>query len=147
MADALGVEYAEGDDFHPEENVAKMAAGVPLTDTDRAPWLDIIARWLADRGARGGVVSCSALKRSYRDRLRVAAPEVFFAHLDARYEELVRRLESRRGHFMPLALLDSQLATLEPLDTDEWGITLDATRAPADLVRKTVAELEHVHSE
>ncbi|MFD0361462.1 gluconokinase [Nocardia sp. GCM10030253] len=141
LAETLHVEYAEGDDFHPEQNIAKMAAGVPLTDADRAPWLDIVAGWLARRQGRGGVVSCSALQHSYRDRLRAAAPEVFFVHLAASRDELAHRMASRRGHFMPSSLLDSQLAALEPLSADERGIMVDATRAPAELVREAKVAL------
>ncbi|WP_433755303.1 gluconokinase [Nocardia sp. CA-135398] len=139
LAQTLQVEYAEGDDFHPATNIEKMAAGVPLTDADRAPWLDIVAAWLGERRERGGVVSCSALKRSYRDRLRAAAPEAYFVHLSASRAELARRMQTRRGHFMPATLLDSQLAALQPLASDEFGITVDATKDPAELVREAVA--------
>ncbi|MFE7797475.1 gluconokinase [Nocardia sp. NPDC057440] len=142
LAEALHVEYAEGDDFHPAENIAKMAAGVPLTDADRAPWLDIVAGWLGQRAGHGGVVSCSALKRSYRDRLRVAAPDAFFVHLAASRDELARRMAARRDHFMPSSLLDSQLAALEQLYADERGITVDATRAPAESVREAMTAWE-----
>jgi gluconokinase len=114
---------------------------VPLTDDDRWPWLDIIAAWLAERCERGGVVSCSALEHSYRDRLRAAAPRVFFVHLHASRAELAHRMASRPGHFMPTSLLDSQLATLEPLSADERGIVLNATRDPAELVREATAAL------
>ncbi|MGO4615019.1 gluconokinase [Nocardia sp. 2YAB30] len=141
LAAVLGVEYAEGDDFHPAANVAKMAAGTPLDDADRAPWLDAVAVWMADHTERGGVVSCSALKRSYRDRLRAAVPDAFFVHLAAPQTELARRLTGRRGHFMPPSLLDSQLAALEPLAADENGITIDATRTPDDLVTNTLVTL------
>lgn len=140
LADTLGIEYAEGDSFHPEANIAKMSAGIALTDADRAPWLDIIAAWLADHAARGGVVSCSALKHAYRDRLRAAAPTAWFLHLAASREALAPRM-TRPGHFMPPALLDSQLATLEPLGADEYGSTMDATAAPADLVAAALAAL------
>ncbi|WP_436838383.1 gluconokinase [Nocardia xishanensis] len=141
LAHALGVPFAEGDDFHPPANVAKMRAGEPLTDADRVPWLDSIAAWLGERAAWGGVVSCSALKRDYRDRLRATATDVLFLHLTTSREELARRMSTRRDHFMPASLLDSQLDTLEPLGSDERGIVVDATRAPADLVRETMAVL------
>lgn len=121
LAERLGVPYAEADDFHPPENVAKMASGVPLDDEDRRPWLDAIAAWLAERGERGGVVTCSALRRRYRDRLRRAAPEVFFLHLDGSPELIAERLAARRGHFMPPELLRSQFETLEPLEPGEKG--------------------------
>ncbi|WP_406274727.1 gluconokinase [Nocardia sp. NBC_00881] len=141
LADVLGVEYAEGDDFHPAANVAKMAAGTPLDDADRAPWLDAVAAWMAEHTEQGGVVSCSALERSYRDRLRAGVSEAFFVHLAAPRTELARRMTGRRGHFMPPSLLDSQLAALEPLAADENGITIDATRTPEDLVTDAVAAL------
>nr|WP_218023370.1 gluconokinase [Nocardia altamirensis] len=139
LAAALGVEYAEGDDFHPPANVAKMAAGIPLDDADRAPWLDTVAAWLGDRADRGGVVTCSALKHAYRDRLRTAAPTAFFVHMAASRAELAHRLADRRGHFMPASLLDSQLAALEPLSEDERGTTVDATRPPEELVHAAAA--------
>ncbi len=142
LADALGVDYAEGDEFHPPANVAKMAAGMPLDDADREPWLDALAGWLAERSGQGAVVTCSALRRVYRDRLRASAPDAFFLHLDLPRGELERRLAERRGHFMPPSLLDSQLATLEPLEPDEDGSTVDGTRSPEDLVREAVAALE-----
>lgn len=141
LAVDLGVEYAEGDDFHPAANVEKMAAGIPLDDADRAPWLDAVAAWMAERSGQGGVVSCSALKRAYRDRLRAAVPDAFFLHLAAPRDELAHRLASRRDHFMPLSLLDSQLAALEPLSGDERGETVDATRDPDALARETSAAL------
>lgn len=141
LATALGVEYAEGDDLHPAANIAKMSAGIPLTDEDRAPWLDEVAAWLAERSAQGGVISCSALKRAYRDRLRAAAPDAFFLHLAAPRDELARRMTGRTGHFMPSSLLDSQLAALEPLAGDEHGSTVDATRDPVELARETSAAL------
>ncbi|WP_067806899.1 gluconokinase [Nocardia beijingensis] len=141
LAEVLGVEYAEGDDFHPPANIVKMSAGTPLDDADRAPWLDALAAWMAERSGHGAVVTCSALKRAYRDRLRGRVPGVFFLHLDAPREELERRVTGRRGHFMPASLLDSQLATLERLDPDERGSTVDATRPPQDVVRAAVAAL------
>jgi gluconokinase len=121
----LGVEYAEADDFHPAANIAKMAAGHPLDDADRAPWLDALGAWIKDRGDRGGVVTCSALKRRYRDRLRDAAPDLFFVHLDGSPEVIAGRLAARPGHFMPPALLRSQLDALEPLGSDEAGAVID----------------------
>ncbi|MFE6233667.1 gluconokinase [Cellulosimicrobium sp. NPDC057862] len=139
LAQRLGTEYAEADQFHPEANIAKMSAGTPLTDEDRWPWLEAIRDWLsveADAG-RSGVVTCSALKRSYRDLLRTARGRVCFVHLDGSPELLAERMEHRSGHFMPTSLLPSQLATLEPLDDDEPGFTVDVTRTPeeiADLV-------------
>lgn len=137
-ADRLEVPYAEGDDFHPLANIEKMAAGVPLTDEDRLPWLDTVADWLVEHQETGGVASCSALRRAYRDRLRAKAPQTYFVHLAATREELLRRMTGRLGHFMPTILLDSQLDTLEPLQSDEAGITLNALQPPSALVSEAV---------
>ncbi|PRX44172.1 gluconokinase [Prauserella shujinwangii] len=130
LAAMLGVPYAEADDFHSPANIAKMSAGVPLTDADRMPWLRAIARWIGAHTHGGGVVTCSALKRRYRDVLRAGGP-AWFLHLHGDRDLLARRLTARRGHFMPVALLDSQLADLEPLEPDEPGRTVDIA-APAD---------------
>jgi gluconokinase len=121
LAERLGLPYAEADDFHPAANVAKMAAGRPLDDEDRWPWLDAIAGWIAGRAGKGGVVSCSALRRRYRDRLRAADPDLFFLHLTAAPELIADRLTRRAQHFMPAGLLGSQLETLEALQDDERG--------------------------
>jgi gluconokinase len=141
LAEALGVEYAEGDDFHPAANVAKMATGIPLDDADRAPWLAAIAAWLADHRGPGGVVSCSALRRRYRDRLRVAAPDLLLIYPRVPRDELARRLTARTGHFMQVTMLDSQLAALEPPTADEGGVTVDATGDLDAVVRRILAEL------
>ncbi|MFF8386762.1 gluconokinase [Streptomyces kanasensis] len=141
VAERLGVPYAEGDDFHPAANVAKMTAGVPLDDADRWPWLDAIGRWAAGRAGRGGVVSSSALKRAYRDRLRAAAPGVVFLHLTGDRALVGERMAARRGHFMPTALLDSQFATLQPLGDDEAGVAVDVAGTPADIADRAVAAL------
>jgi beta-N-acetylhexosaminidase len=125
VARELGVPFLDGDSLHPVENVAKMAAGTPLTDEDRWPWLVTVGRELAAAGNGGLVLACSALRRSYRDAIREQAPDTVFLHLHGSKEVLSSRLEGRSGHFMPAALLDSQLATLEPLDTDEPGIVVD----------------------
>lgn len=129
LAALLGVPFADADDLHPPANVAKMASGVPLDDADRAPWLDLVGRALAD-APTGLVVACSALRRSYRDRLRAAAPGVVFVHLHGAPDLLAARAAARAGHFMPPALLESQLATLEPLAPDEAGIVLDVAASP-----------------
>jgi gluconokinase len=134
LAQRLRVPYADADDFHPPENVAKMSAGIPLDDADRAPWLETIAGWLADHVATGGVTSCSALRRSYRDVLRRRAPGQVFVHCAGDRELIARRVAGRPGHFMPVALLDSQFATLEPLADDENGLVLDISRSVDDLV-------------
>ncbi|MBD8079904.1 gluconokinase [Cellulosimicrobium arenosum] len=135
VAERLHTTYAEADQFHPQANIDKMSAGTPLTDDDRWPWLEAIRDWLsseADAG-RSGVVTCSALKRSYRDLLRTAHGSVCFVHLDGSRELLGERMEHRSGHFMPTSLLPSQLATLEPLADDERGFTLDVSATPLDL--------------
>jgi carbohydrate kinase (thermoresistant glucokinase family) len=136
LAKALGGRFVEGDDFHPQANVDKMRAGTPLTDADRAGWLDNLARELA--AATGPtVLACSALKETYRQRLRDgAAGPVAFAFLDAPRTVIERRVGARKGHFMPTSLIDSQFATLEPPPD---AIRLDATRPVAELVATVVA--------
>jgi gluconokinase len=120
--------FAEGDAFHPEANVAKMAAGVPLTDEDRWPWLRSIGAWMSAEIAAGrsAVVTCSALRRSYRDLLRDGRPEVVFCHLTAGPDLMGERVSHRTDHYMPSSLLPSQLATLEPLQPDEPGFEVPA---------------------
>jgi gluconokinase len=143
LAERFGVPYAEADDFHPAANVAKMASGQPLTDEDRWPWLRIIAEWITERGEdRGGVVTCSALKRSYRDLLRTAADDVWFLHLDGSRELIGARIADRTGHFMPPALLDSQFADLEPLREDEAGLRVDVAARPEEIVEITGRALQ-----
>lgn len=144
LADALGVAMVEGDEYHPPANVAKMAAGIPLADADRAGWLDALAERLAEarREGRGLLVTCSALKRPYRDRLREGDPEARFIHLSADRELLAARMTSRSGHFMPASLLDSQLATLEPPAPDEHAWVVDAARPAEDIVRELLARIE-----
>lgn len=144
LADELGVPYAEADAFHPPANIAKMSAGAPLGDRDREPWLDAIGAWAAEHAAVGGVVSCSALKRAYRDRLRVAAPGVFFVHLTGDRSLIAARLEQRRDHFMPSALLDSQFATLEPLQPDEGGVAVPVTDDPRTIAAQAAAALRRL---
>jgi gluconokinase len=126
LADRLGAAFQEGDDLHPPANIAKMRAGEPLDDADRAPWLDRVADWLGARAAAGeaGVASCSALRRRYRDRLRLAVPDLAFVFPDPPEEVLRRRIMGRSGHFIPIALLDSQLAALERPGTDERVLRL-----------------------
>ncbi|MFD7919175.1 gluconokinase [Streptomyces sp. NPDC059740] len=141
VAEALGVPYAEGDDFHPPANVAKMSAGTPLDDADRAPWLDAIGAWAHERAGHGGVVSCSALKRDYRDRLRKAAPGILFLHLTGSRELIEGRMAERKGHFMPTALLDSQFATLEPLGPHEAGVEVDVAGTPQEIAARAVEAL------
>lgn len=129
LAEGLAAPFQEGDDLHPPGNVARMAAGVPLTDADRAPWLDRVAAWLGG-GEGWRVATCSALKRSYRDRLRVEAPGLRFVWVDVPRGELARRITHRTGHYMPVTLLDSQIATLEPPAADERALRLDGFAAP-----------------
>jgi gluconokinase len=124
LAQRLRVPFADADDFHPPANIAKMSAGHPLDDDDRLPWLEAIGEWLAEHSA-GGVMSCSALKRKYRDQLRRHCPDVEFVHLAGTPEVIGRRQASRPGHFMPASLLASQFHTLEPLQPDERGTTID----------------------
>ena len=116
--------FAEGDAFHPEANVAKMHAGTPLTDEDRWPWLGLIGDWMSEQEAAGrsAVVTCSALRRVYRDLLREGRPAVRFLHVTLPERAIADRLEHRQGHYMPPSLLPSQLATLEPLQPDEPGV-------------------------
>ncbi|MBO1331881.1 gluconokinase [Streptomyces sp. VRA16 Mangrove soil] len=146
LAERLGVPYAEGDDFHPEANIAKMSAGTPLTDDDRWPWLDAIGGWAHGRAGLGGVVSSSALKRSYRDRLRAAAPGVVFVHLTGDRKLIEDRMKARQNHFMPTALLDSQFATLQPLAADEAGVDVDVAGSPEEIADRAVEALTALDS-
>ena len=143
IASRTGCALAEGDDFHPASSIARMAAGYPLDDTLRAPWLAAIAGWLTERAARGecAVVSCSALRRAYRDVLRAAGPDVRMVHLAGPYDLLAHRLAARRGHFMPPELLASQYAALEPLAPDEPGRTIDVTKPPDQIVDEVLRTL------
>jgi carbohydrate kinase (thermoresistant glucokinase family) len=138
VAAELGVPFAEGDDFHGDANRAKMAAGVPLTDEDRWPWLAALRDWAA-ASEDGCVVACSALRRAYRDVLREAGPDVIFLEVDVPHDVLRARMAARSAHFMPTSLLDSQLATLEPLGADERGVRLDGRRSVDEVVRDALA--------
>jgi gluconokinase len=124
LAGRLGLPYADADDFHPAANIAKMSAGTPLDEDDRRPWLAAVAAWMGAHRPTGGVVSCSALRRRYRDVLRGQAPDAAFLHLSGPPEMVVRRVAGRPAHFMPVALVRSQFETLEPLDADERGTAL-----------------------
>lgn len=143
IRDLTGFVFAEADEFHSEANVAKMAAGIPLTDDDRWPWLGSLAVWMAERADAGEstVIACSALRRSYRDVLRAGPPSVDFVHLDGSPEIIRARLATRLGHYMPASLLDSQLATLEPLGPDERGGVLDLAQTPQALAAEAVERL------
>lgn len=138
IAQRLGVPFGDADDFHPPANIAKMTAGVPLDDDDRIPWLEAIGRWLDEHDDRGGVISCSALKVAYRDRLRAHASRVQFVHLHGTREVIARRQASRPGHFMPASLLDSQFDTLEPLGRDEAGLVIDVDQSVDAIVHEYV---------
>jgi len=143
LAERLGWATLEGDALHPPANVAKMAAGEPLTDADRAPWLAEIAAWIGDREADGvsSIVTCSALRRTYREALRAGHPSVWFVHLVAPASTVALRMTDRAGHFMPPALLESQLDALEPLGPDEPGWAVDATPEPTVIIDEIVAKL------
>lgn len=135
LARRLGVPFADADDLHPPENVAKMAAGHPLDDQDRLPWLEMVGAWLAAH-PDGGVMSCSALKRAYRDQLRRHAPQARFLLLDGPQDVIARRQADRPGHFMPASLLRSQFATLEPLEPDEDGVVIDVDQGVDQIVQR-----------
>ena len=145
ISEELGCEFIEGDDLHPKANIDKMASGTPLTDDDRWPWLRAIGELVAARHRDGvsTVVTCSALRRVYRDVLREAAP-VFFVHLDAPFEVLQERMQARTRHFMPTTLLRSQCDTLEPLDDDEAGEVVDVS-PPLDEVIEEAVNTVRVH--
>jgi gluconokinase/shikimate kinase len=130
IAGRLGWDLAEGDDLHPAANVAKMRAGHPLDDEDRKPWLAAVAAWITRHTDAGqpGVITCSALKKSYRDVLR--GDHVTFVYLAGTHDQIAHRLAARHGHYMPASLLDSQFATLEPPTSEENAITVTVTDTP-----------------
>jgi gluconokinase len=138
----LGYVYAEGDDFHPQANIDKMSAGIPLTDEDRWPWLNVINSWMVAREALGEntVVSSSALKRSYREVLAKDVP-TFFIHLNGSHELIQQRLSERKGHFMPPALLPSQFAILEPLVPEENGVEISIEGSVDEMVDRAIEAL------
>jgi len=142
LASELGWDFADGDDYHPAVNVEKMRNGIPLTDADREPWLkalrELIAVWI-DAG-RNAVLACSALKRVYRDRLRIS-PEVRLVYLRGTAELLRQRLHARHGHFMTERMLDSQLETLEEPEESEGAVVVDVDRSPAQIVEEIRAKL------
>ena len=148
LAATLGWPLIDADDLHPPENVAKMAAGVPLTDDDRWPWLDAMGKGLHDTAETAGLAvgACSALKRSYRDRLVKAAGEpIVFVYLEGSYAEIDRRMKARKHHFMPESLLRSQFAALEPPGQDENAITVPIAATPeivTDAAMKKLGYLE-----
>lgn len=147
LAQRLRVPFGDADDFHPEANIEKMTAGEALNDEDRKPWLKAIGEWLADH-PDGGVVTCSALKRDYRDQLREHCAEsatgVEFVHLYGEREVIARRQATRPGHFMPASLLDSQFETLEQLGEDERGFVVDVAQSIDEIVEAAVAGLQNL---
>jgi gluconokinase len=144
LAERLGWESAEGDEFHPAANVEKMRNGTPLDDDDRWPWLRTLAAWIGEHEQTGksAVVTCSALKRSYRDLLRDGHPSVWFAHVTADADLLRERVGGRTGHYMPSSLLESQLATLQPLQDDEPGASISGAGAPEEVVKALLTALK-----
>lgn len=143
LARRLDVPFAEADSFHSAHNIAKMTAGQPLDDQDREPWLAAIADWISAQDGRGqgGVVTCSALRRRYRDVLRAASSRLWFVHLRAGQELIARRVTARSAHFMPASLVASQFAALEPLGPDEPGVVIDASAPPEQIVTSVLASL------
>jgi gluconokinase len=141
IAGRLGWALEEGDDLHPPANVAKMAAGHPLTDEDRWPWLALVADWIQGQidAGRPGVITCSALKRSYRDVLR--GEHVVFVYLHGTHDQIAARLAARHGHYMPAGLLDSQFATLEPPGPDEHALSVDIASRSDELATEIIATL------
>jgi gluconokinase len=141
LADRLRWDFAEGDDLHPAENVAKMSAGIPLTDEDRWPWLGRVAAWICEHSTAGhpGIITCSALKRIYRDKL--AGDNVVFVHLVGSHDALAQRLTTRTGHYMPASLLESQFATLEPPCEDENFLQVVNGRTPTEEATEIIRRL------
>lgn len=144
LAKALNWRFVEGDSLHPAANIAKMAAGHALDDEDRWPFLDNVARAIAHSRAPGVVVSCSALKRSYRDRIREGQPRVLFVLPVLTKAALQARLDGRRGHFMPASLLDSQLAILEVPHSDERCVQVEGEATTDEQVRQILAAAQNL---
>lgn len=143
LAEKLGWDFAEADEFHPPANIEKMTNGTPLTDEDRWPWLGTMRDWMSSKAATGTstVVTCSALRRAYRDVLVEAAGDVVFVHLMGDTEMILERMSTRSGHFMPQSLLPSQISTLEPLEADEPGIRMENTGVPEDITAHIIDSL------
>lgn len=144
LADRLGIPFLDADDLHPGASVEKMRAGLPLTDEDRAPWLRICGEALGTAPG-GAVLACSSLARRYRDALRAVAPDAFFVYLAADRAHVLERASSRDGHFMPVSLLASQFDTLEPLERDESGATIDAAAGAAAVIDAAVTAVLAAH--
>lgn len=143
-AERLNVPFEEGDAYHPKSNVEKMAAGIPLTDEDRKPWLQILANAMTDWTSKGEtrVLSCSALRKRYRDQFRAATSDLRFVFLDGAVDLVRNRMQERQSHFMPVALIESQIADLEVPEGEEDVIRLDISAAPEELVDDVVAKLK-----
>jgi len=141
LSQTLHLPYAEADVFHPQANIDKMSAGTPLTDDDRWPWLRSLRDWMNTHADSGSVVTCSALKRSYRELLEEATGRVVFLEIEADPAAITDRMNHREGHFMPSSLLPSQLATLEPLAADEDGVTLSNDGTVEELASAALAAL------
>lgn len=144
LAAHLGIPHFEGDDDHSKVNIAKMAAGTPLADADRRGWLLLLQARIRDAATHGAglVMSCSALKRRYRDLLRAGDPDLYFIHLDGARQLIAERMKTRPGHFMPVSLLDSQLRDLEPLQSDERGMRVDIALPPEALMQQIMQPFE-----
>ena len=145
LSQALNWPYIEGDQHHPKPNIEKMSAGIPLNDEDRAGWLDVLAGFMGEsaRLNQGFVLTCSALKRKYRDRFRLADPQVHFIHLQGSRDEIAPRLALRKGHYMPPSLLDSQFRDLEPPGADEHALGISVVLPPDHIVRLALDHLRH----
>ena len=143
LAQTLRMPFQDGDELHPPDNIARMAAGVPLTDADRQDWLAAIGKRLAAAGGRrdGVVVACSALKRAYRDQLRADAPDLRLVYLQGPAPLLAERLAARRDHYMPASMLPSQLAALESPGSDEGAIAVDVAQSPEAIVQAVCRQL------
>lgn len=139
--------YAEGDDFHSQANKDKMGAGIPLNDDDRKPWLESLRDWLNwqhEAGEPYSVVTCSALKRAYRDILREADGQVYFIHLSPPVDINIARMQARQGHYMKADMVDSQLAILQPLQNDELGVVLDNAESTEQLQQNLIQWLQQI---
>lgn len=143
LAAALNARFVDGDDLHPAENKAKMAAGIPLNDQDRWPWLDLVGKTLNmdAPGVAGNVIACSALKRAYRDQIRIKCPGAIFVHLTGSRELLAARLSGRKHEYMPASLLDSQLQILEGLADDEFGFEVSIDQPVSRQIEEILSRL------
>ena len=144
LSQRLSWKFAEADEFHPKANIEKMSAGLPLDDADRAPWLALIRDWISDEAGMGEstVITCSALKRRYRDVLRGAEARVRFVELEADPELVGTRLAARKGHYMPASLLASQYADFQPLEEGEDGVRVSVAQAPEAVAAEALQRLD-----